>query len=363
MAEVVLDNLSFRYPGAADPTLENLSLTVGDGAAHALLGGSGTGKTTLLNLLSGLLQPTAGRVLFDGADVSRLRGRDRGVAQVFQFPVCYDGMSVVDNLCFPLTSHGMRKRDARGRAVQMAQRLGLESQLNASAMRLPLFEKQLLAIGRALVRPDLALVLLDEPLTAVEPKIKWRLRTLLKTIQTETGVTMLYVTHDQTEALTFADQVSLMQGGRLLQTGAPQTLHDDPEHAYVAHFIGSPGMNLLPATVTGTRLYCGGAELPNPGLPDAADYQLGFRADWAELATPGAAAEPALLHGKLHSLRPLGVVQGEPQVKCQIRLGDELATLTGRVPADVPAGATVRIRLMRWVLFRNEQRLRDVAGS
>lgn len=357
MAKVALENLGFRYPGASSDTLVDLSLSIADGAAHALLGGSGTGKTTLLNLFSGLLTPTSGAVWFDGVDVSRVRGRERQVAQVFQFPVLYEGLSVLENLAFPLRTRGWKPDAARQRARQVAKRLDIEALASSQASSLSLFEKQLLAIGKALVRPDLALVLLDEPLTAVEPRVKWQLRTLLREVQKEEGTTMLYVTHDQTEALTFADQVSLMQDGRLIQTGTPAELHDLPDHEYVGHFIGSPGMNLVPVEVRDNRLICAGVDVGDCAQANGTNYRMGFRDSWATLSVQ---EDPTGLPASVQSVRLLGTQLGEPQGHCRLRLGStEIHLLT---TTQVEPGQAVQVAIPRYLLFQDGKRVATYAG-
>src|SRR5690606_23514019 len=170
-------------------TLRELDLSIARGEAHALLGASGAGKSTLVNLLSGLLRPQSGAVRFDGRDVSALPPRQRGVSQVFQFPVLYDTLTVEQNLTLPLRNRGWRRVAARERAAEIARRLELTPWLTVRAGKLPLFQKQLVAIARALVRPDIALVLLDEPLTAVQPATKWQLRQSIKAIQRDLGAT------------------------------------------------------------------------------------------------------------------------------------------------------------------------------
>ena len=282
MAELVLENLSYQYPGAVEPTLRNLDLTIASGEAHALLGSSGAGKSTLLNLLSGLLPADAGQLLLNGSDLALKDAADRGVTQVFQFPVLYEAMDVLGNLSFPLKTAGMSRRDSRSRAREIAEHLEIDHLLGRRPARLSLFEKQLVAIGKALVRPDVSLVLLDEPLTAAEPARKWRLRRTLKMLQRESAATMIYVTHDQTEALTFADRISVMYQGGILQTGSPEQLLNQPAHEHVGYFVGAPGMNFLPGEIADGVVKVAGNAF-GPTRHDAGPCRLGFRPEWARV--------------------------------------------------------------------------------
>lgn len=350
LAEVRLERVSQRYPGAAADTLTALDLTIASGEAHALLGGSGAGKSTLVNLLSGLLVPSAGRIEFDGRDVTAMAPRDRGVAQVFQFPVLYPSMTVAEMLAFPLRNRGWRRLDARRRAAGIAERLDLGSWLGARASVLPLFQRQLVAIGRALVRPDIALVLLDEPLTAVEPATKWQLRRVIRDIQTELGATMVYVTHDQTEALTFADRISVVHAGRILQTGAPEALYEQPAHEHVAHFIGSPGMNLLAGEVRGRSLTLAGADVGDGDGLAPGPCTVGFRPEWAVLEPgDGAATVTSTRIVGIEDHRPVGIVTAE-------LAGQVLCT---RQVIDLDRGdrATLRTERGRVLAFRDGRRL------
>ena len=225
MARIILSDVGFRYPNATQDTLSGLNLDIANGEAHALLGASGAGKTTLLNVLSGLLTPTSGQLLLDGRDVSQLAGRARNVAQVFQFPVLYPSLTVAENLAFPLRTRGADAAKIRDRVDYLCDELSISELRDRKPRALSLFEKQLVAVGKALVLEDVSLVLLDEPLTAVQPKIKWQLRQTLRKVQRDLGVTMIYVTHDQTEALTFADRVSILTDGGILQTGTPAEVY------------------------------------------------------------------------------------------------------------------------------------------
>lgn len=333
MAKITLDNLSFRYPGSEEDTLLSLNLDIGDGEAHALLGASGSGKTTLLNLLSGLLTPSAGQLLFDGAEVSQASGRARNVAQVFQFPVLYDALTVAENLAFPLKVRGSTRDDISRRVAKICDELEIDHLRARKPSSLPLFEKQLVAVGKALVRPDVSAVLLDEPLTAVEPRVKWRLRQALRKVHADLGITMIYVTHDQTEALTFADRVSVLADGRIVQTGTPNELYSAPEHEFVGHFVGSPGMNFIPGTAIGVR--------------DA--DRLGFRPEWASLDDSGQVT------GTVSRVRIEGTLQGA--TVGITTLSTEFGELTVRGPLLNERGANTALRIDRYVAFSGERRV------
>ena len=252
MAAVTLDGIGHAYGRAqteADYALKPLHHAWEQGRAYALLGPSGCGKTTLLNIISGLVIPSHGRLLFDGRDMTRVPTERRNIAQVFQFPVVYDTMTVAENLGFPLRNRGMDRRQAAARVGEIAAMLGLTPDLHRRARGLTADAKQKISLGRGLVRPDVAAVLFDEPLTVVDPALKWELRSKLKAVHRALDLLMIYVTHDQTEALTFADQVMVMNEGRVLQVGTPAELFEAPAHTFVGYFIGSPGMNFLPAAI------------------------------------------------------------------------------------------------------------------
>jgi len=254
MASITLENLAHSYlaspQGEADYALKQVDHEWEDGHAYALLGPSGCGKTTMLNIMSGLLQPTRGRILFDGRDVTAASTPERNIAQVFQFPVVYDTMTVRENLAFPLRNRGMEAGAIAERVERIAAMIGLEDELARKARGLTADLKQKISLGRGVVREDVNAILLDEPLTVIDPHLKWELRTQLKALHREFGHTMVYVTHDQTEALTFAEKVVVMHEGQVVQIGTPRELFEAPAHTFVGYFIGSPGMNFLPASVT-----------------------------------------------------------------------------------------------------------------
>ena len=294
MARITLSKLAHSYmaqpKGEADYALKEMDHVWDDGGAYALLGSSGCGKTTLLNIISGLVHPSQGRVLFGDRDVTNAPTAERNIAQVFQFPVVYDTMTVRENLAFPLRNRGMEAGYIAGRVAQIAHMIGMESELDRKARGLTADAKQKISLGRGMVREDVNAILFDEPLTVIDPHMKWELRTQLKKLHREFGHTMIYVTHDQTEALTFADKVVVMYDGRVVQMGTPQDLFDTPAHTFVGYFIGSPGMNLLDATLDGARARLGHQTLTlsSAYAPAKGRVQIGIRPEFVSLsATEG----------------------------------------------------------------------------
>jgi glycerol transport system ATP-binding protein len=297
MARIELD-LAHSYKthpqGDDDYALLPLKMDFRDGGAYALLGPSGCGKTTLLNVMSGLLVPSKGTVKFDGQDVTRSTPQQRNIAQVFQFPVIYDTMTVAQNLAFPLQNRKMPAAQIKQRVGEIAEMLEMSHQLDHRAAGMSADQKQKISLGRGLVRPDVAAVLFDEPLTVIDPQLKWQLRRKLKQIHHELKLTLIYVTHDQIEALTFAEEVVVMTRGRAVQIGSAEALFERPAHTFVGHFIGSPGMNFLPARqgpkgleVAGQAVSAGARSLPE------GEFKLGVRPEYLSLTTahsPGALA-------------------------------------------------------------------------
>lgn len=292
MARIELEQIAHSYvkapEGLADYALKRVHTVWEDGGAYALLGPSGCGKTTLLNIISGLLTPSEGRVLYDGRDVTPLPPEKRNIAQVFQFPVLYDTMSVFDNLAFPLRNRKVAPADVTRRVHEVAEILDLTDVLKKKASGLAADAKQKISLGRGLVRSDVAAILFDEPLTVIDPHLKWHLRRKLKQIHEQLKLTLIYVTHDQVEALTFADQVMVMYEGEMVQLGTPQALFDDPRHKFVGYFIGSPGMNFLPCRLEGRVARVDGAAIQldeataAKGARAAGKLELGIRPMYLE---------------------------------------------------------------------------------
>jgi glycerol transport system ATP-binding protein len=301
MARIELIDVAHAYgQGRGDATwaLKQMTLSWSDGGAYALLGPSGCGKTTLLNIISGLIAPTHGKILFDGQDVTGLEPQQRNIAQVFQFPVIYDTMTVFDNLAFPLRNRSWKPGEVRKRVHEIAEILELAGDLPKRAQGLTADVKQKISLGRGLVRPDVAAVLFDEPLTVIDPHVKWLLRRKLKQLHQQLNLSLIYVTHDQTEALTFADQVVVMTHGEVVQVGTPEALFEAPAHRFVGHFIGSPGMNFLESQwqdasfVAGVPIITSSTQQPDPLAP----LTVGIRPEYLQVhSSPGPNRVPAIV--------------------------------------------------------------------
>ena len=253
MSKITLKDLSHSYLKSQskdeDWAIRNVNIDWQDGGAYALLGPSGCGKTTLLNIISGLITPTRGKILFNDQDITSKNPVERNIAQIFQFPVIYDTMTVFENLAFPLRNRKIPDEEINKKVNEIAEMLELTPTLQNRASGLTADGKQKISLGRGLARSDVNVIMFDEPLTVIDPHLKWVLRSKLKELHQRIKRTMIYVTHDQTEALTFADQVVVMHEGQIVQTGTPVELFEKPKHTFVGHFIGSPGMNILPCKI------------------------------------------------------------------------------------------------------------------
>ena len=293
MAKITLNNLSHSYVPDykdADLVLRDINIDWKDGGAYALLGPSGCGKTTLLNIISGLIKPSKGDILFNDKNVTSLNPVERDIAQIFQFPVIYDTMSVYDNLAFPLKNRNLSDTEIDTKVREIAEMLELTSTLNNRASGLTADGKQKISLGRGLVRSDVNVIMFDEPLTVIDPHLKWILRSKLKELHQKINRTMIYVTHDQTEALTFADQVVVMHEGQIVQTGTPVELFEKPKHTFVGHFIGSPGMNILPCQIKNGQInFAGQAIQSNSNIKknNFQKTQLGIRPEFINFSDKG----------------------------------------------------------------------------
>ena len=290
MAEIELKNIAHSYnPQAADMAyaLDPFDMTWVDGGRYAILGPSGCGKTTMLNIMSGIVQPSEGKLLFDGVDVTTLSTSERNIAQVFQFPVIYGTMTVEQNLAFPLVCRNYEKSVIDAKVLEVAEALSLQGLLKKSASRLTADQKQLISLGRGLVRDDVAAVLMDEPLTVIDPDLKFRLRRQLKEINQKYRSTLIYVTHDQNEAMTFAENIIVMDAGKIVQVGSPAELFDRPKTTFVGYFIGAPAMNFFNCQAAeGNKLSIGSAEIltsTDLSKVGSAPLKLGIRSEYIRI--------------------------------------------------------------------------------
>ena len=295
MSKITLNELSHSYLQSQskdeDWAIRNVNIDWEDGGAYALLGPSGCGKTTLLNIISGLIIPTRGKILFNDEDITEKNPVERNIAQIFQFPVIYDTMTVFENLAFPLRNRKIPDEEINKKVNEIAEMLELTSTLHNRASGLTADGKQKISLGRGLVRSDVNVIMFDEPLTVIDPHLKWVLRSKLKELHQKIKRTMIYVTHDQTEALTFADQVVVMHEGQIVQTGTPVELFEKPKHTFVGHFIGSPGMNILPCeinkglvAVNGTKIETSNLKIDNSNF---SKIEVGIRPEFISFNKEG----------------------------------------------------------------------------
>ena len=359
MAEIHLRNLAHSYSptptGPEDYAIREMNHVWEQGGAYALLGPSGCGKSTLLNIISGLLSPSEGQVLFDTQVVNDLTPEKRNIAQVFQFPVVYDTMTVFDNLAFPLRNQGMAEAKIHSKVQEIAEVLDLQNLLSKKA-----HEKQKVSMGRGLVRDDVSAILFDEPLTVIDPHLKWKLRRKLKQIHEQFNITMVYVTHDQLEASTFADKIAVMYGGQIVQFGTPRELFERPSHTFVGYFIGSPGMNLIEV-----QAKAGGVGFANTLLPlseamqqrlDTTDYkklQVGIRPEfihvWDEY-------NPDALQADVVHVEDLGTYKimtlNLDGATLKVRLAEDKPVPEGKASVSFPA---------QWLMLYADDYLLEVA--
>ena len=329
MANVSLRHISKRF-GQID-AVRDLSLVVNNGEFVVLLGPSGAGKTTTLRLITGLERPDAGAIFIDGHDVTRDPPGTRDIAFVFQQYSLYPHLTVYDNLAFPLRSPARRVPEPmiRKRVEQTAELLHITSKLANRATRLSGGEMQRVAIGRALVR-DPSIYLMDEPLSSLDAKLRAELRLELKRIQLELGSTILYVTHDQVEAMTMASRIGVIRDGELLQVGTPREIYETPADRYVAGQLGTPPINFLPAEL-----------LPHATMPDGAET-LGIRTEQLQIAK----ADGGQFIGRIHRIEHLG---DQNHVHLQYR--DRMLVTLADPHRPLEAGQEVELQLMRPLYF------------
>ena len=290
MATVTFDHVSRVYPGATRPSVDELDLDIGDGEFLVLVGPSGCGKSTTLRMLAGLEEIDSGRIIIGDRDVSEMPPKDRDIAMVFQNYALYPHMSVADNMGFALKIAGVSKTERDERVLEAARMLDLEEYLDRKPKALSGGQRQRVAMGRAIVRQP-QVFLMDEPLSNLDAKLRVQTRTQIASLQRRLGVTTVYVTHDQTEALTMGDRIAVLKDGVLQQVGTPRDLYAAPDNVFVAGFIGSPAMNLLPAEISGESARTGSLSVPlSPGVRERATgsgVTIGIRPEDLTLAPAG----------------------------------------------------------------------------
>ena len=263
MASVVFENASRIYPGTTAPAVDKLNLTVNDGEFLVLVGPSGCGKSTSLRMLAGLEDIDSGRILIGDRDVTNVAPKDRDIAMVFQSYALYPHMTVAENMGFALKIAGVAKDERDRRVREAAKLLDLEPYLERKPKALSGGQRQRVAMGRAIVREP-QVFLMDEPLSNLDAKLRVATRTQIAALQRRLGITTVYVTHDQVEAMTMGDRVAVLKDGLLQQVDTPRNLYDNPANAFVAGFIGSPAMNLLKAPVAGGKAMLGDLAIDVP---------------------------------------------------------------------------------------------------
>jgi len=317
LASVSLDRVSKVYPGGVE-AVKDVALEIADGSFCVLVGPSGCGKSTLLRMVAGLEAITSGTVSIGDRQVNAIGPAERDIAMVFQNYALYPHMNVYDNMAYGLRNRGVARPDIDRRVREAAQVLELDRLLDRRPKALSGGQRQRVAMGRAIVR-DPQVFLFDEPLSNLDAKLRGQMRIEIKALQRKLGVTAIYVTHDQLEAMTLADQLVVLNGGRVEQIGAPLDIYDRPASTFVAAFIGAPPMNLLPAAMT-TRA-------------PAAAATVGFR---PEDASEGMADHGEGFAGEVLAVEPVGA---ESFVHC--RVGDHQVTLRTHGRAATKVGAAV----------------------
>jgi sn-glycerol 3-phosphate transport system ATP-binding protein len=297
MADVELRDIRKVYSGGVE-AVKGVSLTVEDGSLCVLVGPSGCGKSTLLRTIAGLETPTAGEVFIGGKPMSRLEPAQRDIAMVFQHYALYPHMTVYDNMAYGLRNRGTPKDEIDRRVRDTAKTLELSALLERRPRELSGGQRQRVAMGRAIVRNP-KVFLFDEPLSNLDAKLRGQMRVEIKNLQRSLGVTSVYVTHDQLEAMTLADLLVVMNAGTVEQAGDPLDIYEKPASTFVASFIGAPPMNLLPAT--------GKGGVAPAGAAPAGAVTIGFRPEDADVAHSGGAPDGALiLDADVEAVEPVG---------------------------------------------------------
>ncbi|MCL1801138.1 MAG: sn-glycerol-3-phosphate ABC transporter ATP-binding protein UgpC [Promicromonosporaceae bacterium] len=352
MASVTFDHATRIYPGSEKPAVDQLNLHIDDGEFLVLVGPSGCGKSTSLRMLAGLEDVNAGRILIGDRDVTDVQPKDRDIAMVFQNYALYPHMSVADNMGFALKIAGTPKAEIRQRVEEAAKILDLSEYLDRKPKALSGGQRQRVAMGRAIVRQP-QVFLMDEPLSNLDAKLRVQTRTQIASLQRRLGVTTVYVTHDQTEALTMGDRIAVLKGGLLQQVGTPRELYTSPSNVFVAGFIGSPAMNIGTFPVVNGSAMVGGAPLPlSPSQlsaltpADNGKVTVGFRPESMQVVpegTPHALAVYANLIEELGSDAYLYGTLKDPGA--ELGAGDSDQVIVRIAPNTVMAGDTVYVTI------------------
>jgi multiple sugar transport system ATP-binding protein len=354
MPSVSLEAVSKIFPGGA-VAVDELSLEINDGEFMILVGSSGCGKTTALRMIAGLEKPSGGTIRIGERAVQDVPARDRDIAMVFQSYALYPHMTVARNLAYPLRQRRMPKREIAKRVQEVAEMLSLEELLKRRPAQLSGGQRQRVAMGRALVREP-QVFLLDEPLSNLDAKLRVQMRAALKRLHARLGVTTVYVTHDQVEAMTLGDRIAVIAEGKLQQLGAPQDVYDNPANVFVAGFIGSPPMNLLRGRARGGQATAGDLVVPCPGVPDK-DVIIGVRPECLRPAQNGmpslafeiAVVEPlgdeVIVHGLVGAEIASVLPDDEGEAVLMARDGGSRAEAVARLdPRERPqAGTTIQL--------------------
>ncbi|MDP9806198.1 multiple sugar transport system ATP-binding protein [Trueperella bonasi] len=352
MATVTFENATRVYPGSTTPAVDSLNLEVEDGEFLVLVGPSGSGKSTALRMLAGLEDVNTGRIYIGERDVTDVTPKDRDIAMVFQNYALYPHMTVADNMGFALKIAGEDKEVIRERVEEAARILDLEPYLERKPKALSGGQRQRVAMGRAIVRKP-QVFLMDEPLSNLDAKLRVQTRTQIASLQRSLGVTTVYVTHDQTEALTMGDRIAVLKDGILQQVASPAEMFSRPANAFVAGFIGSPAMNLGDWRVDGDRAVYGDASFKLPAdvleaVRDEGKVTVGLRPEALELAKEetGMPVKVTFVESLGSDAYVYGTIVGSEREEANFGSGDSAQTLVIRIePHDVPkAGEIVNAR-------------------
>jgi ABC-type sugar transport system ATPase subunit len=341
MPGVVLDEVTKVFPGGT-VAVDGLSLEIGDGEFMILVGSSGCGKTTALRMIAGLEKPTAGTIRIGERVVNEVSARDRDIAMVFQNYALYPHMTVQRNLAYPLRQQRVSRSEVDRRVREVAQMLSLEELMKRRPAQLSGGQRQRVAMGRALVREP-KVFLLDEPLSNLDAKLRVQMRAGLKRLHGRLGVTTVYVTHDQVEAMTLGDRIAVLSDGKLQQLGPPQEVYDRPANVFVAGFIGSPPMNLLRGACRGGRVSAGEFSVARAEVPDG-EVIVGVR---PEAMQPAANGMPSL-EFRVDVVEPLGdelIVHGSLAAELVAPSADEPDLAEGALSGTNGAGIEAVARL------------------